>query len=1112
MEAFNEDMDDSLWETVNIPHTWNALDGADGNDEYERAAYWYRKTLNMDETKEGKRVFLEFLGVNQQTDLYVNGRHIRLCGSNEYTHKGGYTAFRYDITDALRLGSNLIAVKVDNTQNEEIAPLSGDFNFYGGIYRRVYLITVDEVHFDLSNYGSSGLFLTTPNVRSKSMPDDFGTLNIRADIINDSKNDRTVTITAHIDGDNAPEDIQRTLAIPAGARATFDENAFIQNPHLWKGIDYSGNTDPSDAGYTYSVTLTISDGDHFVDAVTDRVGFRYFYVDREAGFYLNGESYPLHGVNRHQFKDGLGSALTEEDHQEDMALIMELGANSIRLCHYPQCDYIYDACDENGIVLWTEIPLVNQMGHSENFLEVTKTQLTELIRQQYNRPSIVFWGLENELKNNNSPYCTVKELLSALDDLAHAEDTTGRYTTQAICINDPMDQNNASVLLNDSAQNGWKSDLFAWNLYPGWYDKFTGTLESLIYDKSRQDSRPMAISEYGGGASTEQHELYPELDQNGLSSGGIWHPEEYQCLLHEQAIKSIARHNYLWATYVWCMFDFDVDSRNEGSSPGQNDKGLITNDRQIKKDSFYLYKANWNQREAFIHIASALYTERENAETYIKAYSNCDSAYLYINNVFIGKMSNLDNGIFMLENIELPAGESIIHVIGFRGEELCEDTCAWTVFDQSAVDLESADLFINKAASAIGLPDHMTLAELKDVLKPGNGASYQVMSNGTEVTDEDALISTDMTVLVTYENSKKIREYLFIPDKNLLSGADISAASYKEEHSPQKATDSDIFTRWEALDHSYPQSITADLGDTYFLDTATIDWYTDNDGYFAYSVEVSEDGEHFITAAQYRKNVAYGRTMDNLENILARYVRITVHSCSNPIKCAAISDVRIHGWSMSSQEYEIDHENKRVIVPDRKNLSLEETMNNLTLTGNCSGRIETKTNHVGEAAKITLYFLNSAKLEYTVIAKSYVDSYLSNIVFQKDAWATSNEEGNVPENAVDGDHTTRWVGVNNSYPQRITIDMGSLYYLDEYTIYWFTKHDRYYSYTIEISEDGEDYILAADCTENEKIGTIKGELNEMVARYFRVNVLYCSDPAGYAALYEIEISGWPVSP
>ncbi len=575
-DALPKDSPDELWETVNLPHTWNAEDAADGDGHYERTTYWYQKTVDLDAPMDEKRYFLEFLGVNQQADLYVNGTHIKLCGSDLYTHSGGYTAFRYDITDAVRDGENQLAVRVNNSYNEEIAPISADFNMYGGIYRRVYLITANSLHFDLADHGSSGLYLTTPHVRSKSRPDDLGTLNIRANMINDSKTDKLITVIAHIDGDNAPEDILRTFTVPAEGKSLFEEEVFISDPHLWQGISHAEGEDNIDIGYRYTVTLTISENGQVIDTISDKVGFRYFYVDKETGFYLNGESYPLRGVNRHQFKAGKGNAIKEADEKEDLQLIKELGANTIRLSHYPQSNYFYDQCDENGIILWTEIPLINKIGKAESFLDNTRSQLIELIRQQYNRPSICFWGLENEVRDNNqSEFYTAKKVLSELDDLAHKEDCSGRYTTQAVNRDIAMDRNDPLLLEDDDAETGWKSDLIAWNIYPGWYSSFRGTFEKIADQKSANDSRPIALSEYGWGASVDQHELYPRFGEDGISPYGKWHPEEYQNLMHEQALAYINAHDHLWATYVWCMFDFDVDSRNEGSQAGQNDKGLV---------------------------------------------------------------------------------------------------------------------------------------------------------------------------------------------------------------------------------------------------------------------------------------------------------------------------------------------------------------------------------------------------------------------------------------------------------------------------------------------------------------------------------------------------------
>lgn len=897
-DAYQADYDDSEWETVSLPHTWNVLDGADGGNNYLRTAYWYRKSLKLDTAFEGKRIYLEFLGANQQTDLYVNGTHAKLSGSDLFTHRGGYTAFRYDMTDCLKIGGNTIAVRVDNTKTETTAPISGDFNIYGGIYRRVYMIVVDDVHVDLSDHGSSGLFLTTPNIRSLEKPDDFGTLNIRASLVNDGAADRKVTVTAHIDGDYAPEDIIRQCTIPACGSVLFNEDAYIAEPHLWKGITYTEDSDHADVGYRYTVTLTVSDGDQVIDTVSDKIGFRYFYVDKEKGFYLNGELYPLRGVNRHQYKEGLGSALTEADHRQDLELIMEMGANTIRLCHYPQADYVYELCDENGIILWTEIPLVNSIGKEKSIKETTEAQLQELIRQQYNRPSVCFWGLENEIDDRSrNPYYTVKELLSSLDDLVHEEDRSGRYSTQAIKTSAAMDQKNPDNLADDSAERGWKSDLIGWNIYPGWYSD--GTLDSTFSRRLKQDSRPIALSEYGWGASTVQHELYPELRKNDLSSGSHWHPEEYQNIMHEQAIDYINEHQNLWAAYVWCMFDFDVDSRDEGSCVAQNDKGLVTNDRKTKKDSFYLYKANWNRREPFVHITSSRYTGRSNEDTYVKVYSNCDSVQLYINGSFIGDMASAGNGVFITEGQKLAIGENMIRVLGRFGEEQCEDSCVWrhyTSSPSSQLVFDSSDgISVSHAAHTVTLFREMTIGELRSVLGVADPAACRIMQERAGITDEDTIIQPDMKIIVTDEN-----EIYAHYDINLLyihvelpSGVTVYATSNEEGNTPDKALDHDSDTCWAAENNHYPQTILLDLGDVRVLDKLEIDWSTKKNRVYHYFVEISEDGQDYELAADKQENEEQGTTVDSLNGAMGRYVKITVLSCSVKAGYAVINEIRV---------------------------------------------------------------------------------------------------------------------------------------------------------------------------------------------------------------------------
>ena len=899
-DAFPIDYDDSDWETINLPHTWNVLDGADGGNNYERKWYWYRKNLRLDTPFEEKRIYLEFLGANQQTDLYVNGAHVKLSGSDLYSHRGGYTAFRYDLTDFLTAGENTIAVRVDNTLSQTTAPLTGDFNMYGGIYRRVFMIAVDAVHIDLSNYGSSGLFLTTPQVRSLEKPINLGALNIQARIVNDGKNDRTVTVTAHIDGDNAPKDIMRQMTVPAGESILFDEDTYIDKPHLWQGINYSEHTDRKDVGYRYTVTLTISDGSKVIDTISDQVGFRYFYVDKDKGFFLNGKPYPLRGVNRHQYKEGQGSALTEADHEEDFRLIMEMGANTVRLSHYPQADYVYDLCDENGIVVWTEIPLVNEIGTAKSFKEYTETQLRELIRQQYNRPSVCFWGLENELTSiSSNTYYTTKELMSYLDGVVAEEDSSGRYSTQAVNKNAAMDMNDPTRLADDSAEQGWKSDLIAWNIYPGWYSSFQGTFEEIALNKISHDSRPMGFSEYGWGASTTQHELYPELGKNGLEPGGNWHPEEYQNMMHEKAIAFINAHDELWATYVWCMFDFDVDARNEGSRVAQNDKGLVTNDRKIRKDSFYLYKANWNQTEPFVRITSSRFTGRDDDRTYVKVYSNCERVLLYVNDILIGEMASFGNGVFVTESVLLVEGENTIRAVGRFGRQKCEDQCVWMYpAPSSSTELMVANkISVDTMSHIVSLNQEMTIEELKEQLIGIDHATYQIMLGEVEIKDEGTLIQPGMIVIVTAEDGITAQEYDINISAGTLaiiaSGMTAYVTSNEEGNTPDKALDHDLYTYWAAEDATYPQRFMLDLGDIRSLEQIEIEWSTKRERYYSYIVEISRDGKTFELAVDRRKNDDIGAVADSLNDMLGRYVKITILSCSDKQGFAVINEIRL---------------------------------------------------------------------------------------------------------------------------------------------------------------------------------------------------------------------------
>ncbi|MDO4563151.1 MAG: glycoside hydrolase family 2 TIM barrel-domain containing protein [Clostridia bacterium] len=1141
--AANPNYDDSAWQNVTIPHTWNAADGQDGGGNYLRSAYWYRRTIAWEPGFEGKRIYIEFLGANQATDLYVNNNHIPYNGGGEYTHKGGYTAFRYDITDYFQNGANTLAVRVDNTQDEEVAPISGDFNMYGGIYRRVYLVVVNDVHVDLNNNGSSGLFLTTPNSRNKNRPEDLGALNIRADIVNDSDVAKTVTVTAEIRGDNAPNPLTEQITIPANGKVTFNKDAKIVNPHLWNGIDYSENADNSDVGYMYDVALTVSENENVVDEVFDNVGFRYFYIDTKTGFYLNGKLHPLRGVNRHQYRQDKGSALTEADHDEDMELIMGLGANTIRLAHYPQTDYFYDLCDKNGIIVWTEIPLVNRLGTSQNFADRTKRQLTELIRQQYNRPSVCFWGLENEVGNGGAAYnnyINMKQLVNELDALAKAEDTSGRYTTQAINRDYAMNQNGA-VDYNDFSNNtGWKSDIVAWNIYPGWYNdsNFTGTFAEVMDRKNAQDNRPMGLSEYGWGANTNQHEEYPTLGKNGLSAGGAWHPEEYQNLMHEEAVRYINANDYLWGTYIWTMFDFSVDARNEGSQRALNDKGLVTNDRKIKKDSYYLYRANWNEHDVFAYITSRRYTERESAVTYVKVYSNCDTVKLFNNDVYLGEMTNKGNGIFITENVSLQTGANQLRVAGTKSKNAVEyiDTCTWTRAISSSAQLYSDTMVVDNEKKTVIVDGEITFAELKDALIGVNNAKYKIMHGNEEIASDTAQILPGMQIAVTAEDNVTTALYSLIA-ANLCVKKLVTASTVEVGNVPENAVDGNSLTRWTAENNSYPQSITVDLGDSYFMGDLTIDWYTKDNRYYLYNIQISEDGERFRTLINRSSNTVIGSITESLRMCCGRYIKINVIGCSQSSGYASLYEIQLNGWMLTSDVYTIDNENRLIIVPaagDEVGLTSEMLTRNITVRGNCTYQIFTGTGYVNDGNTFEITDYEGRKFVYTICTAQTAPQKLTNLALLKNVYCSS-EEGIATDGAAtmaecvnDGYASSRWTSDTNNgtaakYPEWIGIDLGAICRLSNIELYFETKGGRTYTYQIYASTDIEPtdkaadipdgYTLIADKADNsEKGGHYIIDTAGAAARYVIVKVLSCdlwSERTKYVApsIFEINING-----
>ena len=570
---------DGTTTTVDLPHTWNARDGQDGGNDYWRGTCIYRTHFAAPQFNTAShQVWIQFDGVNASA-------HVVLNGSPVCNHDGGYSTFRANITELLR-DENELTVEVDNSKNDRVYPQKADFTFYGGIYRDVSLMVVSKNHFTLDYFGGPGIRIT-PTVQGA---------------------DASVQVTTWHDGEG---EVSIELLDAAGNTVATgkgpDITLTIFNAHLWNGVK-----DP----YLYSCKARLVVNGTVEDETTTRFGVRSFKVDPKKGFFLNGKSYPLHGVSRHQDRKGLGNAITREMHDEDMALIKEIGANTIRLAHYQHDQYFYDLCDEVGMVVWAEIPYISE--HMPNGRENTISQMKELIIQNYNHPCIVCWGVSNEITISTKDKKDMLDNHRQLNDLCHEMDKTRLTTLACYAMCGPF---------NPVAHI---TDLVSWNLYLGWYvpgfilnDLWMGFFHLCF------PNRPFGYSEYGAEGMPNLHSTHPHRGD---------HTEEYQAKYHEYMLRCFKRHPWMWATHVWNMFDFAADARDQGGEPGMNHKGLVTFDRKTKKDSFYLYKAWWSD-EAFVHICSKRFVERTGSTATVKVYSNQSTVALYVNGNKVGEQT-----------------------------------------------------------------------------------------------------------------------------------------------------------------------------------------------------------------------------------------------------------------------------------------------------------------------------------------------------------------------------------------------------------------------------------------------------------------------------------------
>lgn len=658
------DFDDSAWESINLPHTWNAVDGADGwsgtdegGEHYYRGLGGYRKSFALPEGFADKRLYIEFEGANTVAEVYING-----CIAGR--HEGGYALFRFEITDLVKPDSeNIIAVKVNNAPTDYIAPITnqGDFTKMGGIYRNVKLIAVPEAHIDLLDYGSCGVYITPENISGSHA--DIGML---VKLAGSRFEDVSVRALAEIYdmGGKLIAFSEGVAAISAGGRADYNTSIKLLSPHLWNGVE-----DPY--LYTACVSVLSADGE-LLDRVSQNFGIRSYSVDYNSGFYLNGRSYDLHGVNYHQDSYENGWAMTDSQHRRDYGMMLNMGCTAIRMAHYQHSMHEYDLCDRLGLCVWTEVGLVNAVSADNDKLTIAagfannlKQQLTELIRQNYNHPSIIIWGTSNELYQMSDE---IFDLYSELNALARSEDK--------------------SRLVSFADAQFWgrflelPADVVGVNRYFGWYiDGADDAFGKWLDGYHAKQKRAVAITEYGGGGAISQHKdniIWAE----DVDSWGRRHPENYQSAMHEDIWRQFCERPYIWGKFIWCMFDFASDGRQEGDTKGLNDKGLCTRKRE-PKDAYYFYKSVWSSKP-MLHLTEKRFTERQSPVPIVKAYSNAERVELFVDGVSAGEGAR--NGtVFTWKNVRIKqAGASKIRAAAFLADgSLLEDSAEWAGLGQS---------------------------------------------------------------------------------------------------------------------------------------------------------------------------------------------------------------------------------------------------------------------------------------------------------------------------------------------------------------------------------------------------------------------------------------------
>ena len=965
---------DDGWEKVSIPHCWNAEDGADGGGNYHKGTGWYVKTFPAGELSEEiygtKQLYLELGAACKNSEIYVNGEQVA-------RHEGGYSRIRADLTDAIKLGEeNTIAISVDNNVNK-LTPMSGDFTVFGGLYRDISLIATGDLHMDLdqgTSFGGRGLYVTqqgTQNVTKDTTIEDVfgdgGHLEVVGAVKNSSDETECVSAEATVYDADWAEVANISfdpVEVEAGDVHQFEQEVVVADPILWDGVENP---------YQYNVVFEVKDEEGtIIDRERDRIGFRFYCADPEEGFFLNGRSYLLRGVNSHQDRYQKGYAASHQDREQDMALIDNMGANAIRFAHYQHDPYVYELAAERGITVWAEIPMVNSIVNSWEFYDSTVNNMKELIYQAYNIPSVLMWGIHNEQWPTNAGLTV---LLDKLYKTCKEEDPSRLVTLAS--AQEPGDNVDESKW--DTIPLSWQSDVSAWNKYFGiyqgkdvrhfgnWINQVHdyGKKHKTIYGREATIKDPdgktqnipvkvhgnVGMSEYGADCSPFTHEEEP----------GYWagsQSEEFSTQWHEIYYKAIDEAKWMWGSYIWNMFEFGSDSRTTTPDRlGINTKGVVTYDRTIKKDMFYFYRANWSD-DPTLQITSERFKERYQSEIKVKAYSNLEQVELFVNGISQGILRKNENQEPELNNegkpddtlvantqmgkfvwdVKLVPGENMVVAVGTDADgKVYTDTVKWTYKLYSKPEISSTKYQVNTANLTIsGIPGGTRAREVLENIKPLYHSTFALYTqDGALVEDPKTPVTLGMKIRVTAEDGVTIADYL-VSSAPVSQGKTTTASANQSGYPSKNAVDGDSTTRWGS-GGSFPGWIQVDLGQAYTLSKLDTLWFASSGRKYNFDVEGSLDGVTYMTLlaasdSEQGKEEPTWTPREFADDTIARYLKINVYKNSVNSGSPSIYEIQAIGFALNSDTLSVDNVGRAIAGLDAK-MTAEELIKALSVDG-----------------------------------------------------------------------------------------------------------------------------------------------------------------------------------